>query len=182
MLGNTNVKIKFLNRITEFDESIAPTVWADTVALTECSATNDYGEWKIQVSQKYTQTPSYAFDNDTTTYWLSTYLDKVDECWIDLILPQSIAICPKNLYVDCQHIGDDSLVQGLNILTGEWDNFKSFSASSGSSHLKFDVSVATDRYYSKFRFKSHGYGSSSYAHVYLYEFKITSGMIKYLTN
>lgn len=196
-LGTTNIKLPYSKAYlgsalvyqksgggyvdTEFTSCPFPTEWTEVTARTEYTAINDYGEWRIWAGNAYDggdYSIAYAFDGsyNTSDYWQSIYLTtSTITVSIGIDLPINVSICPTRVMVKSRYLGDNAVVLGLNVSTGEWDELCELYSAASWTEKYFDIT--TNNFYSKFKLKTPRYSSSS-SRVRVSEFQITSGIIR----
>ena len=162
-------------QLIQFTTNIFPIAWTK-VNNYSYSSYNIYGEWGL--SHGYTniymnQPICNAIDGSTSTY--SMYKDDSSKFIFEIALPENVSIKPSSFYLNYKYMSSTSYVEGFNPKNNSWEQLCKFSGT-GATVSTEEVAISTDNFYTKFRINASAY-SSSY-NIYIYEFKLSSGVLK----
>lgn len=167
----------------EFSSCPFPTSWTQVTLGTEYKASNKYGEWSVLATNYDSSSKNYAyyaFDNvtsDSYKYW-GCYSSTIEYLTINCpsaIKPLSGTIVYNYLGNQDSSIGTNlAKIQGYNLETNQWEDL--YTMPKVTSKTTQNFSISTENYYTKFRVVAHRYNNVKKS--YVYEFKITSGVIK----
>lgn len=169
------------DKLVNFTSNPAPTTWTDSSDYLSATATNDYGEWRVDA--KYLQSSAYrvskAVDDENLGTSYKTSLIDSDSKYapLTLTLPTGVSIKPTSITVKHQFVGDRCKVQGSTNGT-TWVDLATLTKASSNIRETFDITG--DTYYLAFRLKLYRY-SAAYE-IIIDDFKITSGTIKTLSS
>lgn len=151
-------------RLIPFTTNQAPTTWNNDVGE------NEYGTWTIETSKS--NMSGYplvnAFDGDTTT--TARWLAIVGQLTITLTLPESIAICPSELYFNSAGASLSSKVEGYDAETQTWYLLSDSIATASTTE------ISTTQFFNAFRITSAPRNNRTALNIY--EIAITAGTIK----
>lgn len=145
-----------------------PTSWQTNTGV------NDYGNWII-TSESSSSSLYQAFDLDTSTLWAASKRED------NVIIECPCSIQPTSFYIKHANLKDTSKIQGYNAISGAWEDLCSLTISGAFNSAKIteeNLNIATNNFYSKFKIYCYGYTNTSSLRPKLYEFQITSGLIK----
>jgi hypothetical protein len=164
-------------KIIEFNNSIVPIEWSVSADGLSATATNEYGEWRINASnvEAYTYGVDRAFDGDDGTEY---HAQTSKTTHVQLHCPNNVSIKPTEISIIYQLCGDSSnsnLLQGYTT-EGTWVDIATIPGYDDSSIHTNAFEVSDDTYYSAFDFYAKSYGS--YYACRVFDFKINSGTVK----
>lgn len=163
---------------TDFTSNPAPTTWTDSSDYLSATASNSYGEWKVEATKVASSTnkASCAFDGSTDNYWRPEDLS-TDTTYVSctIYLPTGVSIKPTIFAVSYGQFKSAS-IRGLNETTGNWDTIVSLTETSSNKYSPKPTTTTTD-YYTAFRVYGRRY-SSGYDQPRVHDFEITSGTLK----
>lgn len=160
-------------RIIPFSVCPFPTSWEMETNL-KGAGINDYGNWTI-TSESSSSSLYQAFDLDTSTLWAASQRDD------NVIIECPCSIQPTSFYIKHANLKDTSKIQGYNEISGAWEDLCSLTISGSFNSAKIteeNLNITTNNFYSKFKIYCYGYTNTSSLRPRLYEFQITSGLIK----
>lgn len=153
-----------------------PTSWIKGSSLLEFYGDNEYGNWRISADSYNSSSyyPNKAFDNNTSTMWMSAKSKIYEEIKIEL--PDGIFICPNTILLSASYLSNSTNVAKIEgFINDEWETLvDNIVITTSSSNVK-TYSLTTEKFYNKFRVYAYGYNSYNKR---VREFQITSGIIR----
>jgi hypothetical protein len=177
--------------IEEFTENILPRYTsADAVDPTDSNTTwskeGKWGIWSIITSDTPAQSGKYypgycAVDSDTNSYYKSRYMKSGAHSTLDIVLPEGVSICPKEIKIIHTYNGSTSYggsyFYGWRADTGEKELLKTIPAARPGPTTTTYTNADETKFYTRFQI-SLCINNSAANYTRVYDVKINSGIIK----